>query len=94
VSGGTFRKGQCQRVNHRGKSGFAAKIRRGVAWAIEHGAAFDFLAHPSCLYVTDPKFQTIEMICQMVAKAGDRAELVDLNALAKRGAGRPAPNAS
>jgi peptidoglycan/xylan/chitin deacetylase (PgdA/CDA1 family) len=63
---------------------FKEAIRRGVTWAIEHGAAFDFLAHPSCLYVTDPKFETIELICQMVAKAGDRAEIVDLAALAKR----------
>lgn len=63
---------------------FKEAIRQGVQWAIDHGAAFDFLSHPSCLYVTDPKFETIEMICQMVDKAGDRAELVDLNALARR----------
>lgn len=63
---------------------FLEAIKRGVAWTIEHGASFDFLAHPSCLYVTDPKFQTIEMICQMVAEAGDRAEIVDLGTLARR----------
>ncbi|MGD9723189.1 MAG: polysaccharide deacetylase family protein [Pirellulales bacterium] len=63
---------------------FLEAIRRGVAWAIEHRAAFDFLAHPSCLYVADPKFETIELICKMANDAGDRAELVDLNALAKR----------
>ena len=63
---------------------FIEAVKRGVAWAIEHRAAYDFLAHPSCLYVTDPKFQTIEMICAMVAKAGDRAEIVDLGALARR----------
>jgi peptidoglycan/xylan/chitin deacetylase (PgdA/CDA1 family) len=73
---------------------FLEAIKRGVAWTIDHGAAFDFLAHPSCLYVTDPKFQTIEMICQMVADAGDRAEIVDLGTLATRGAVRPAPKAS
>ncbi len=63
---------------------FLEAIRRGVAWAIEQRAAFDFLAHPSCLYVTDPKFQAIELICQMVDEAGDRAEIVDLHALARR----------
>ena len=63
---------------------FKEAVRRAVAWAIEHRAAFDFLGHPSCLYVTDPKFETIEMICQMVQDAGDRAELVDLGKLAAR----------
>lgn len=70
---------------------FLEAIRRGVAWAIENGAAFDFLAHPSCLYVTDPQFRAIELICDMVKKAGERAELVDLHTLAKRAIpGQPA----
>jgi hypothetical protein len=63
---------------------FLEAIRRAVTWTIEHGAAFDFLAHPSCLYVTDPKFQAIELICDLVNKAGDRAELVDVATLAQR----------
>jgi peptidoglycan/xylan/chitin deacetylase (PgdA/CDA1 family) len=63
---------------------FTEAIRRGVNWAIENRAAYDFLGHPSCLYVTDPKFQTIDMICDLVAKAGDRAELVSVDALAAR----------
>jgi peptidoglycan/xylan/chitin deacetylase (PgdA/CDA1 family) len=63
---------------------FTEVIRRGVNWAIENRAAYDFLAHPSCLYVTDPQFQTIDMICDLVAKAGDRAELVSVDALAAR----------
>ena len=50
-------------------------------------AAFDFLGHPSCLYVTDPKFQTIELICRMVNDADERAEIVDVGTLAKRAAG-------
>jgi peptidoglycan/xylan/chitin deacetylase (PgdA/CDA1 family) len=65
---------------------FLEAIRRSVAWAIEQRAAFDFLAHPSCLYVTDPKFEAIELICKMVHEAGDRAEIVDVGALAKRAA--------
>jgi len=63
---------------------FMEAVRRGVNWAIEHRAAYDFLAHPSCLYVTDPQFRTIDMICDLVRKAGDRAELVSVDVLAKR----------
>ena len=69
---------------------FLEAIRLGLAWAIEHRAAYDFLAHPSCLYVTDPKFEAIELICDLVAQAGDRAEIVDLSTLARRATG-PAP---
>ena len=36
---------------------FLKAIRLGVDWAIEHRAVFDFLGHPSCLYVTDPEFR-------------------------------------
>jgi hypothetical protein len=65
-------------------SWFKEGVRRGVQWAIDHGAAYDFLAHPSCLYVTDPKFETIDMICQMVADAREQAEIVSVDALARR----------
>ena len=34
--------------------------------------------------MTDPKFQAIELICDLVKKAGDRAELVDVATLAQR----------
>jgi peptidoglycan/xylan/chitin deacetylase (PgdA/CDA1 family) len=67
---------------------FLEAVRRGVTWAIENGAAYDFLGHPSCLYVTDPQFRTIDMICELVRNAGQRAEIVDLGTLAKRGVGR------
>ena len=65
-------------------SWFLEAIRRAVTWAIENRAVFDFLGHPSCLYVTDPEFRAIELICELVHKAGDRAALVDLNAIARR----------
>lgn len=45
---------------------------------------FDFLAHPSCLGVVDPACKTIEMICDRVKKAGDKAELTDLETIARR----------
>jgi hypothetical protein len=39
---------------------------------------FDYLAHPSVEYPMDPEFRTIEMICETVKKAGDRAQFMDL----------------
>ena len=63
---------------------FLKAIRAGVEWAIENRACFDFLAHPSCLYVTDPKFKTIDLICDLVEKAGPRAKLADLETLSQR----------
>jgi peptidoglycan/xylan/chitin deacetylase (PgdA/CDA1 family) len=59
-------------------------IRLGVEWAIEHRAAYDFLGHPSCLYVTDPEFRAIDLICDLVRKAGRRAALVGLDNVAER----------
>ena len=47
-------------------------------------AVFDFLAHPSCLYVVDPEFKAIELICDLVSRAGDRAAIVDLGTIARR----------
>jgi peptidoglycan/xylan/chitin deacetylase (PgdA/CDA1 family) len=85
---GAFRNGRWKLAS------FTEAIRRGVQWAIDHGEAYDFLSNPSCLYVTDPELRTIDMICEMVKKAGDRAELVGLDTLAKRGKDRPAPKAS
>lgn len=62
---------------------FLKALRLGVEWAIERGAVFDFLGHPSCLYVTDPEFRAIDLICNLVRKAGDRAALVDLDESAR-----------
>jgi Polysaccharide deacetylase len=70
---------------------FLEAVRRGVHWSIENRACYDFLGHPSCLYVTDPQFRTIDLICDLVRAAGDRAEIVDLNTLALRGKERPVP---
>ena len=65
---------------------FLRAIRLAVEWAIEHRATFDFLGHPSCLYVTDPQFRTVDLICDLVAQAGDRATIVGLDAFAERAA--------
>jgi hypothetical protein len=63
---------------------FLEAVRAGVEWAIEHGGVFDFLGHPSCLYVVDPHFRTVGLIADLVRRAGDRAALVDLGTLARR----------
>ncbi|MSU36066.1 MAG: chitin deacetylase [Pedosphaera sp.] len=68
---------------------FLRAIRLGVEWAIEHRAVFDLLSHPSVLYPSDPEFKTIELVCELVKQAGDRAAIVDLDTLAKRIAAAP-----
>ena len=62
----------------------AEAIRRGVTWAIEHRAVYDFLSHPSCLVAMDPEFRAIELICDLVRDAGPKARLVGLDAVAKQ----------
>jgi hypothetical protein len=63
---------------------FLKAIDLALDWVIERGAVFDFLAHPSCLVVTDPEFKAVELICDKVRAAGERAALVDLGTIAKR----------
>ncbi len=75
---GAFRTGQWR------LEWFLQAIRESLDWAIEHRAVFDFLAHPSCLYVVDPEFKSIELICDRVKKAGDRAMIADLTTIARR----------
>ena len=55
-----------------------------VSWTIEHRAVFDFLAHPSCLDVTDPEFRTIDLICDLVHKSTEQAEFASLDHIALR----------
>jgi peptidoglycan/xylan/chitin deacetylase (PgdA/CDA1 family) len=75
---GAFRNGRWQLDD------FLKAIRLSVQWAIEQRAVYDFLSHPSCLYVTDPQFKAIDLICEMVDQAGDRAAIVDLGVIAQR----------
>jgi hypothetical protein len=65
---------------------FLEALRRALRSAIERGAVFDFLGHPSCLYVTDPTFRAIELICDEAERGG--AEIVELGTVARRGKGR------
>jgi len=62
---------------------FLKAIRLAVEWTIENRAVFDFLCHPSCMVVEDPEFKTIQMICELVQAAGDRAEIVGLDKIAE-----------
>lgn len=65
---------------------FLKGVRLGVEWAIENSAVYDYLSHPAVLSVKDPEFRTIEMICDIVKRAGDRAQIVGLDTLAQRAA--------
>ena len=78
---GAFRSGRWQ------LDWFLKSIRQCVEWTIENGTVFDFLAHPSCLYVTDPEFRAIELICELVRAAGDKAAVVNLETIANGIAG-------
>lgn len=70
---GAFRNGRWK------LSSFLTAIREAIAWTIDNQAVFDFLAHPSCLGVVDPNFETIDLICRLVREAGTRASLSNLN---------------
>ncbi len=64
-------------------SWFLKAVKLAVEWAIANGGVFDFLCHPSCMVVEDPECETIRLICDLVRQAGDRAEIVGLDTIAK-----------
>ena len=72
------------RSGHWKLSDFLKALRQGVERAIDTGGVFDFLAHPSCLVVEDPQFDSVHLICDLVRQATGRAEIVDLDAIAAR----------
>ena len=61
-------------------------VRKSIAWVIENGDVYDYEAHPSVLLVEDPQFKTIDLICDLVRSAGERAAMVDLDTIAARAA--------
>jgi len=63
---------------------FLKAVRLAVEEAIRTGGTYDFLAHPSCLVVEDPTFETVKLITSLVKDAGDRAVIADLAAFAAR----------
>jgi peptidoglycan/xylan/chitin deacetylase (PgdA/CDA1 family) len=82
---GAFRTGRWELAS------FLEAVEMGVNWAIENKAAFDFLAHPSCLGVVDGNFRAIDLICDLVAKSPDKAELVTLDAIVAKAKPQLAP---
>lgn len=62
---------------------FLRSVRQSVEWAIEHKAVFDFLCHPSIMYVEDPELQTVKLICDLVNESSDQAEIVSLSSIAQ-----------
>ena len=68
---------------------FLKAIRLAVEEAIRTGGCFDFLAHPSCLVVEDPTFETVKLICSLVKDAGEKAAIASLEQFAARGKDSP-----
>jgi hypothetical protein len=75
---GAFRNGRWK-LDH-----FLKATRLGVEWAIANRAVFDFLSHPAVLSAMDPEFRAIDLICDLVEKSGNRAALVNLEAIGQR----------
>jgi hypothetical protein len=63
-------------------AGFLRAIHTAVEHVIEKRSVYDFLAHPSCLGVVDPRMQSIDLILDLVREAGDKADVTDLNTIA------------
>jgi peptidoglycan/xylan/chitin deacetylase (PgdA/CDA1 family) len=70
---------------------FLRALRRAIDSVIDARTTFDFLGHPSCLYVVDPEFRAIDLIVDRVRASSGRAVLVGLGAHASRGGGRVGP---
>ncbi|QDU06314.1 Polysaccharide deacetylase [Gimesia chilikensis] len=75
---GAFRTSRWKRKN------FLKSVELCVQQAIEQKLVFDFLCHPSIMYVEDPDFETVKLICKLVRQAGDQAEIVGLSEIAGR----------
>ena len=61
---------------------FLKATRLSAQRVIEQRGVFDFLAHPSCLVVEDPQFETVKMLCDLAKQNSDRAEIVGLDRIA------------
>jgi peptidoglycan/xylan/chitin deacetylase (PgdA/CDA1 family) len=72
------------RTNYWKLEWFLKAIRLAVESVIDKGQVFDFLAHPSCLVVEDPKMESLKLICQLAKDAGEKAELVGLDQVYER----------
>ena len=63
---------------------FLRVIEKNVRWAIRERAMYKLALHPSIMYVEDPQFKAINLVCDLVNAADGRAAIVDLAAFARR----------
>lgn len=70
------------RTGHWTVDEFLKSISLCLEWAIDTGSVFDLLCHPSIGYVEDPELRTVKHVCDVVKRAGDRAEIVSLDTIA------------
>ena len=63
---------------------FCRMIESNLKWVIDNRAVYDFFSHPSILYVEDPEFKAIDLICRIVNANRDRAAIVGLDVIAER----------
>lgn len=68
---------------------FLESTRLGVERTIREGGVLDFMCHPAVLSNKDPEFRTLDLICDLVARAGGRAGIVDLATIANEAKTRP-----
>ena len=67
---------------------FLEAIDAALDTCMDEGLCFDFLAHPSCLYVVDTDFRAVDLICRKVGESKGRAVITTLDRFAER-AGMP-----
>ena len=63
---------------------FLTVIETSVRWAIQEKAVYDFTVHPSIMYVEDPDFRAIDLICNLVRQSDGQAAIVGLDTIADR----------
>ena len=63
---------------------FLKMIEKNLRWVFKHRAVYDFVVHPSCMYVEDPEFRAVDLICDLVEEAAGRAAIVGLETIARR----------
>ncbi len=63
---------------------YLESVRRSLQCAIRKRLVFDYVFHPSVMCVADPEFRAVDLICDLVKRAGNKAAFVDLNVIAEQ----------
>ena len=63
---------------------YLESVKRNLKWAVKNRAVFDYVFHPSVMYVEDPGLRAVDLICELVKDAGKKAAIVDLDVIALR----------